>query len=79
MKKYYYDVVVSICTETERVGSDLICGGFKTEDEAMKCIEDGKFSLIPYYNRCKDNEIACIEIEKREDETENLIDIITVD
>ena len=41
MEKYYYDVVVSICTETERVGSDLICGGFKTEDEAMECIEDG--------------------------------------
>ena len=71
----YYDVVASICTETCRTDSCLICGGFDTEEEAMSYINTRKVSEIDYYCYCKDDEVVYIDIEKR-DENGELIDII---
>ena len=76
-KKYYYDVVVSICTETERTDSDIICGGFATKEDAIKYINDNGISEVYYYYRCREDETAYIEIEERDDETGAIVDIIT--
>ena len=78
-KRYYYDVVVSICTETERTDSDVICGGFATREDAIKYIDDNEISEVDYYSRCRDNETVYIEIEERDDETGAIVDVITVD
>lgn len=78
MKKYYYDVVVSICTETCRTDSDLICGGFETEDDAMDYINTHDISESDYECRCRDDETAYIEIEEH-DIDGSLVSVITVD
>lgn len=78
MKKYYYDVVVSICTETCRTDSDLICGGFATEDDAMDYINIHDISECDYEYRCHDDETAYIEIEEH-DADGNITNVITVD
>jgi hypothetical protein len=77
MKKYYYDVVVSIRTETCRTDSDVICGGFATEDEAMDYINTHDISERDYEYRCHDDETAYIEIEEN-DTDGNIIKIIAV-
>lgn len=78
MKKYYYDVVVSICTETCRTDSDLICGGFETEDDAMDYINTHDISESDYEYRCRDDEVVYIEIEEH-DINGSLVSVITVD
>ena len=79
MEKYYYDVVASICTETCRTDSYLICGGFDTEEEAMDYINKHNVSEVDYYKHCKDDETAYIEIEERNDEDGSIVCVITVD
>lgn len=76
----YYDVVVSIYDESGkndiRIDSYLICGGFKTEDEAMDYINNNE---INEYKYCySDNEYPCIEIEEH-DENGTVISVNTVD
>lgn len=78
-KRYYYDVVVSICTETERTDSDVICGGFATKEDAIKYINDNGISEVDYYSRCREDETAYIEIEERDDETGTIVDVTTID
>lgn len=76
---FYYDVVVSICTETSRVDSDLICGGFDTVEDAMDYINSNNVSEEDYYWRCDDGQTAYIEIEVHNDLNGNICDVITVD
>lgn len=76
---YYYDVVASICTETCRTDSHLICGGFNTLVEAVSYINEHNISEVDYYSYCRDDETAYIEIEKRNDSDGSIIDVITVD
>ena len=78
MEEYYYDIVVSFCTEHCREDCDIICGGFETEQAAMKFIEEYNVSEADYYSRCRDDETAYIEIEKRRDSDGSLVDITTV-
>lgn len=78
-KRYYYDVVVSICTETERTDSDIICGGFATKEDAIKYIDDNGISEVDYYSRCREDETAYIEIEVRDDSTGAIVNVIAVD
>lgn len=66
----YYDVVVSIYEEAYKNGvmidSYLVCGGFKTEDEAMEYINNTE---INEYKYCySDNEYPCIEIEEHNED-----------
>ena len=75
---YYYDVVASICTETCRTDSHLICGGFDTENEAMYYINSHNISEVDYYRYCRDDETAYIEIEVHDDNG-TVIEVITVD
>ena len=79
----YYDVVVSIYEEIGdnnccdvRIDSHLICGGFKTEDEAMEYINNNE---INEYKYCySDKEYPCIEIEEHTDQ-DVCVSVITVD
>ena len=79
----YYDVVVSIYEEIgtnnccdKRIDSHLICGGFKTEDEAMDYINNNE---INEYKYCySDKEYPCIDIEEH-NEDGSLAGVITVD
>lgn len=75
---YYYDVVASICTETCRTDSHLICGGFNTLEEAMNYIETHSISSVYYECYCKDDETAYIEIEERDDLGGNIVDVFTL-
>ena len=75
---YYYDIVASICTETERADSHLVCGGFDTVEEAVDYINVNKISEVDYYRYCKDNETAYIEIEERDVSSGNLVETITI-
>lgn len=65
----YYDVVCSIYEDKDygvRIDSHLICGGFKTEDEAMEYINNNE---INEYKYCySDKEYPCIEIETHTDQ-----------
>jgi hypothetical protein len=79
MEKYYYDVVASICNETSRTDSHLVCGGFKTKNEAVDYINKNEVSEVDYYKYCNDDETAYIEIEERDSKTEAVVDVITVD
>lgn len=74
----YYDIVASICDECRRTDSHLICGGFKTEEEAMDYINKYNVSEEDYYKYCRDDETAYIEIE-RHNADGSIGDIITVD
>ena len=79
MKKYrYYDVVVSICTETCRTDSYLICGGFSTDNEAMAYINKHGISESDYECRCRDDEAPYLEIEEH-DINGQITNVITVD
>ena len=64
----YYDVVVSICTETDRVDSYLICGGFNTEEEAIDYINTHDVSESDYYRYCEDDEVVYVNIEEHDDD-----------
>jgi hypothetical protein len=79
MKKYYYDVVASICNETSRTDSHLVCGGFKTKGEAINYINKNEISEVDYYKYCNADETAYIEIEERDNKTGDIIDVTTVD
>lgn len=77
----YYDVVCSIYKEVNnfcdtRVESYLLCGGFKTDDEAMEYINNNDCSR--YDDCCAKNEYPCIEIEEH-DENGNVTGVVTVD
>ena len=74
----YYDVVVSICSETCRTDSYLICGGFNTEEEAMNYIDTHGISEVDYYKYCKYDETAYIEIEEHEEDG-SITNVITLD
>lgn len=76
---YYYDVVASICTETCRNYSDLICGGFNTEEEARDYIETHDISEVDYEYLCSDDETVYIDIEKRSIVDGSLVYIIDID
>ena len=78
VEKYYYDIVASICTEICRTDSHLVCGGFKTEEDAVDYINKYNVSEVDYYKYCKDDETAYIEIEVR-DNNSSIIEVITVD
>ena len=75
----YYDVVASICSETCRTDSHLICGGFNTEEEAMNYIDTQGISEVDYYKYCKDDETAYIEIEEHEEGSNIVTYVITLD
>lgn len=74
----YYDIVASICDEYSRTYSHLICGGFKTEKEAINYINAHNISEVQYYCFCKEDETAYIEIE-RHNADGSIGDIIMVD
>lgn len=76
---YYYDIVASICTETCRTDSHLICGGFNTKEEAVEHINTHNISEEDYYKYCRDDETAYIEIEERNDSDGSIVNVITVD
>jgi hypothetical protein len=76
---YYYDIVASICDEFRRTDSHLVCGGFKTEEEAINYINVNDVCEGNYYKYCHDNETAYIEIEKRSETDGSLVEIILVD
>lgn len=75
----YYDLVASICDETCRTDCHLICGGFRTEKEAIRYYNDYGISESDYYKYCQDDETVYIEIEERDDLSGELIDIIPID
>ena len=75
---YYYDVVASICTETCRTDSHLICGGFNTLEDAMNYIKTHNISEAYYECYCKDDETVYIEIEERDDLGGNIVNILTI-
>lgn len=75
---YYYDIVASICSETDRTNSHLVCGGFDTVEEAVDYINVNKISEVDYYRYCKDDETAYIEIEERDVSSGNLVETITI-
>lgn len=77
-RKWFYDVVASIYTETCRVDSHPICGGFETEEDAMDYINANDISEVDYYKYCRNDETAYIEIEER-DEDNNIGNVIVVD
>ena len=77
--KYNYDVVASICDETCRTDSHLVCGGFNTKDEAVDYINKNEISEVDYYKYCNKDETAYIEIEERDDKTGAIVEVITVD
>jgi hypothetical protein len=77
-EKYYYDVVASICTETCRTDSYLICGGFNTEEEAMDYINANNISEVDYYKYCNDDETAYIELETH-DADGGVVEVVTLD
>lgn len=52
--KYQYDVVASICKETRRTDSHLVCGGFNTLVDAIDYINRNNISEEDYYKYCKD-------------------------
>lgn len=74
----YYDIVASICSETCRTDSRLICGGFSTDEEAINYINAHDISEEDYYWLCSEGETAYIEIE-RHNADGSIGDIITVD
>jgi hypothetical protein len=76
---YYYDIVASICTETCRTDSHLICGGFNTKEEAVEHINTHNISEEDYCKYCRDDETAYIEIEERNDLDGSIVSVITVD
>ena len=76
---YYYDIVASICTETCRTDSHLICGGFNTAEEAVGYIDAHNISEADYYSYCRDDETAYIEIEEHDALSESIVSVITVD
>ena len=49
----YYDIVASICNETSRTDSHLICGGFKSSEEAVDYINTHNISEEDYYKYCR--------------------------
>lgn len=76
----YYDVICSIYEENEkkdiRIDSHLLCGGFKTEDEAIEYINIHDCSQ--YDHCCSKNEYPSIEIElHKEDGT--VVEVVTID
>lgn len=76
---YYYDVVASICTETHRIDSVLICGGFETEQDALRYIDEHGVSESGFYNLCNEDQTAYIEIEAHDDESGTIVEVIAVD
>lgn len=74
----YYDVVASICNETSRTDSHLICGGFKSSEEAVDYINAHDISEEDYYKYCGEDETAYIEIEEHYGNG-CIINVITVD
>lgn len=61
----YYDVVCSIYEESDdgfdyRIDSHLICGGFKTEDDALEYINTHDCKM---YSDIRISPYACVEIE----------------
>lgn len=75
---YSYDIVASICNENCRTDSHLVCGGFKTEEEAVEYINSHDISEVDYYRYCREDETAYIEIEEH-NEDGSIINVITVD
>jgi hypothetical protein len=75
---YYYDVVASICSETCRTDSHLVCGGFNSLEEAVDYININNISEEDYYKHCKEDETVYIEIE-RHDTDGNIRGIIPLD
>lgn len=76
---YYYDVVASICSETCRTDSHLVCGGFNTVEEAVNYINEHNVSEVDYYWLCNEYETVYIEIEERDALSGTICDVITVD
>ena len=76
---YYYDVVVSICNETDRTDSHLICGGFDTVEEAIDYINEHNVSEVEYYWLCSEDETAYIEIETHDALSGTICDVVTID
>lgn len=76
---YYYDIVASICSETRRTDSRLVCGGFNTAEEALNYINEHDVSEEDYYWLCNEDETAYIEIETHDALSGTICDVITVD
>jgi hypothetical protein len=77
--RYQYDVVASICNETCRTDSHLVCGGFNSVEEAVNYINANNVSETDYYQYCNDDETAYIEIEKYDVDNSCIVDVIIVD
>ena len=77
--KYQYDVVASICNETRRTDSHLVCGGFNSVEEAVDYINANNVSEVDYYKYCNNDETAYIEIEKYDVKNSCIVEVITVD
>ena len=76
----YYDVVCNVYEKSDdgldcRVDSHLLCGGFETEDDAMKYIYT--HDCTEYNDVRKTNLYACVEIEGH-DEDGSVVSVITV-
>lgn len=83
----YYDVVCSVYKENEngvdyRVDSHLLCGGFKTEDEAMEYINthnctEYTVDLFENLDAEKSNLYTCIEVEEHNEN--GIVNVVMVD
>ena len=73
----YYDVVVGIYESekcTTRIGSELVCGGFETENDADDYIINNEINEYKY--TYSDDDFPIIEIEELNDDG-SLISVIT--
>lgn len=59
----YYDLVVSVYDGLARKDMKLICGSFKTEEEAMQYAYDNDIWSTNYEWMCKCGEFVGIDIE----------------
>lgn len=75
----YYDVVVSIYESEKcntRTDSELICGGFETEDEAEEYIRNNEINEYKY--TYSDEDYPVIEIEEHNNDG-SITSVITID
>ena len=74
----YYDVVVSIYESEKcntRTDSELVCGGFETEEEAEEYVRNNEINEYKY--TYSDEDYPVIEIEEHNDDgcLESIIEI----
>lgn len=79
-KDFYYDLICSIYEENERqdirIDSHLICGGFKTEAEAIDYYDNNDCSK--FNNKALEGQYPSIELETH-GKNGDCIGVITID